>query len=321
MMDLEETRRRWTKEKPQFERLGLEVAHALRNEIRREGIWADVRSRSKETDSLIRKLIRKPGHTYESIGDRAGVRVIVRYKNEIDLILEIADRIFSLSDIENTADRLGPDVVGYLSVHGTIRFRPSDPKASTYPPGEFSAELQVRTLAQHLWSEMAHDAVYKNDEVLTPLPPRLRRRIYILAGAIELADEEFNRIEREVPQVPEVEILKALEHSYYKLTTRRGDPETSLDVIGHLAPLYGSETRNIIAHLVEFFINHEEILLDVYGRAEDLPERSVFLFQPEALMIYDLLETKTLETRKTWNEHYPEKELERIANEFGISFD
>jgi hypothetical protein len=48
---------------------------------------------------------------------------------------------------------------------------------------------------------------------------------------------------------------------------------------------------------------------------------SAFLFQPEALMIFDLLKMEPLSVRESWNASYPEKELERIANAFGISFD
>lgn len=321
MTDLEEARRRWIMEKPAFEQLGNEFAAILREEIRREGIWAEVRARPKELDSLIRKLIQKPDHTYDTLGDKAGVRVIVRYKDEINFILEIADRVLELSSVENTADRLPPNVMGYLSVHGAVRFRAHDARCSHYPREKFSAELQVRTLAQHLWSEMSHDSVYKNDETLQPLSNQLKRRIYILAGAIELADEEFNHIEREIPVVPEVNILKALERYHYKLTARRGDSETSLDVIRVLIPLYKQEVRQIVARLAEFYSAHEETLRHVYDRAESLPDRSAFLLQPEALMIYDLLEADPLATRKAWNEHYPEKELERIANAFGISFD
>jgi len=321
MTDLEEARRRWLVEQPKFDRLGIELAERLSDEIRFEGIWAEVKSRSKQIDSLIRKLIKKPDHTYESLGDKAGVRVIVRCKDEINKILEIADRIFELSNIENTAERLNPNVVGYLSVHGAIRYRARDGEAYEYPPDQFSAELQVRTLAQHLWSEMAHDSVYKNDETLQPLPNQLKRRIYILAGTIELADEEFNRIEREMPLVPEIDFLRALERQYYKLTTRRGDSETSLEVIRLLSPLYKTELRQTVAHLVDFCSSHEDTLRVVYANANGLSDRSAFLFQPEALMIYHLLETDQLATRKLWNEHYPEKELERIANAFGMSFD
>lgn len=321
MTDLEEARKRWLSEQPQYRQLGIDFSEALKKEIRHEGIWAEVKTRPKEVDSLIRKLIRKPEHTYDSIGDKAGVRVIIRYKDEIEPVLKIATKLFDLFNLENVADRLKPDVVGYLSVHATIRFHEGDLNASRYPPDRFCAELQVRTLAQHLWAEMAHGTVYKNDDTLLPLSNELKRRIYILAGVVELADEEFNRIEREIPSVPEVNILKALERHHYKLTTRRGDPELSLDIIRLLTPLYNTATGKIVAHLDEFCSSHEGTLRIVYEHAEQAPDRSAFIFQPEALMIYDLLQADPLTTRRVWNERYPEKELERIANAFGISFD
>jgi ppGpp synthetase/RelA/SpoT-type nucleotidyltranferase len=321
MTDLEEARKQWLREQPQFERLGIELAEALRKEIRREGIWAEVKSRPKEIDSLILKLIKKPNHTYDSLGDKVGVRVIVRYKDEINPILRIASTLFDLSDVENAADRLRPDTVGYLSIHAALRYRGNDQKAAQYPPDRFIAELQVRTLAQHLWAEMAHDTVYKNDETLQPLSNILKRRIYILAGVVELADEEFNRIEHEMPALPELSVLKALERHHFKLTTRRGDPEVSLEVIRLLSPLYTAEAGQIVASLDEFYASHEDVLHEVYGRAEELPDRSAFLFQPEALMIYDRLQADQLGVRRVWNERYPEKELERVANAFGISFD
>lgn len=321
MTDLEQARKRWIAEQPQYEKLGIELAYILKREVRSEGIWAEVTSRAKEMDSLIRKLIRKPEHTYDSLGDKVGVRVAVRYKDEVDPVLRIAERVFDLLNVENTADRLRPDTVGYLSVHAAIRFRADDSRAAQFPPGRFNAELQVRTLSQHLWAEMAHDTVYKNDETLQPLPNFLKRRIYILAGVVELADEEFNRIEQEIPLVPQLKILKALERHHYKLTTRRGDPELSLDLIRLLIPLYKSETGQIIARLDEFYSAHADVLRHVYELAEGIPDRSAFLFQPEALMIYDLLEADSLMVRRVWNERYPEKELERIANAFGISFD
>lgn len=321
MTDLEEVRKQWLREQPQFKHFGIELAETLRKEIRCGGMWAEVKSRPKEMDSLIRKLIKKPGNTYESLGDKAGVRVIVRYKDEINPILGIVKTLFDLTDIENTADRLTPYAVGYLSIHAIIRYRGGDPKATQYPPGRFAAELQVRTLAQHLWAEMAHDTIYKNDETLQPLANLVKRRIYILAGVVELADEEFNRIECEMPALPELNVLRALERHYFKLTTRRGDTEVSLEVIRLLSPLYSADEGRIVASLDEFYASREEILHEVYSRAEVMSDRSAFLFQPEALMIYHRLDTDQLGVRRVWNERYPEKELERVANAFGISFD
>jgi hypothetical protein len=138
---------------------------------------------------------------------------------------------------------------------------------------------------------------------------------------VEVADNEFNKLNREIPVSPEVNFLKALEHQYYKLATQRPDPELSLHVIKTLLPLYKEDLRQVSNYFQKFYDSHRETLQEVYERSAHLEDRSAFLFQPEALMIYDCLETDLLGTRELWNRYFPEQELERIANSFGISFD
>lgn len=167
MTDLEDARRRWLEERAQYEQFCQTIVDRLRLALRREGIWADVSGRAKDVDSLIRKLIKKPKYAYETIGDKSGVRIIVRYKDEVSLILAIVHRLFDCSDIDEKVDALKPDQVGYLSTHVEIRLRAADASASKFPPAAFVAELQIRTMAQHLWSEMSHDTFYKNDERAT----------------------------------------------------------------------------------------------------------------------------------------------------------
>jgi ppGpp synthetase/RelA/SpoT-type nucleotidyltranferase len=321
MSKYEEARVRWLADRASFEEFGKELHARLKKALRKEGIWAEVSSRAKDMDSLIRKLNKKPQYTYDTLGDRSGVRVIVRHKDEIEPVVEIAERLFACANRENKVDTLGPETVGYLSTHLDVRLRNEDSLLLTYPPSKFQAELQVRTLAQHLWSEMSHDAFYKNDDTLNPLSTPLKRRVYLLAGTLEVADNEFNRLNMDMPSVPEVGLLKALEKHYYKLTARRSDAEVSLDLIRVLLPLYNQTPAQVAAHLDEFYESHEATLQTVYDDAEKLPDRSAYLYQPEALMIYDLLESNQAETRKSWAVRYPERELERIANAFGISFD
>jgi ppGpp synthetase/RelA/SpoT-type nucleotidyltranferase len=321
MTDIEAARKLWLTEYPQFTEFAQHLKNSLSKAIQEAGIRAQVDSRAKALDSLIKKLILKPGHSYASLPDKAGVRVVVRYKHEINPVLEIAYRIFDRSQAENMMDRMQPNTVGYLSVHADLRLKLDDALVARFPRDKFSAEIQVRTLAQHLWAEMAHDTVYKSGELISPLSPILQRRIFILAGVVELADEEFNRIDQEMPTFPEYRVLKALEKNYYKLTVRRSDPELSLEVIRLLLPLYKSESSEVAAHLDKFFTENQDVLHDVYSKAEDLSKQSAFLFQPEALMIFDLLQTERLTVRDAWTPVFPFEELERIANTFGISFD
>lgn len=321
MNDLEEARRRWIEERSRFEAFGHELKRALQRSIQNSGTWANASSRAKAMDSLIRKLINKSHHTYASLPDKAGLRIVVLYKDHINTILDLARDLFDVSEEENTADRLKPDVFGYLGVHAAIRYRPDDPKAADYPPDTFSAELQIRTLSQDLWAEMSHNLMYKNNEALAPLSDQTKRRIYILAGVVELADEEFSRIAGEMPDMPELSVLKHLEAHLSKLTTRRPHYDISLEIIQLLSPLYKTDARQIISHLDQFYAEQEGFLRKLYAESEDLPNQSAFLHQPEALMLYDRLRTNQLAVRKVWCDKFPEKELERIANTFGISFD
>ena len=51
-----------------------------------------------------------------------------------------------------------------------------------------------------------------------------------MSGLIEVADREFDRLNRETALEPGVELYKELERHYYKLTAKRPDPELSLEV-------------------------------------------------------------------------------------------
>jgi len=319
MTNLEDARKRWLKERKKWERFGLEAANKLKTALRQRGIWAEVSARAKEMDSLIKKLINKPDKTYESLGDKVGVRVVVRYVSEIEGVMTLVSDLFACSGRENKLSNLGPDKVGYLSTHIDIRLKNGDPLAAKFTPSVYRAELQVRTMAQHLWADMAHDTFYKNDETLNPLPPPLQRRVNVLAGVVEVADNEFDRLNRETPGKPEVVMLKALERYYLTLTSKRYNVELSLQVIRLLLPLYQSKPKQIAVHFKEFFAERADVLSTVYSDAESDEGRSAFLYQPESLMIYHLLETKPIAMHDRWNTEFPERELERIAAMFGIS--
>lgn len=319
--DLESVRKLWLLERPKYARFATQMLSCLQTQLRSRGIWAELSCRAKEVDSLIRKLIKKPDHSYESVGDKAGIRIVVRYKHEIDVVLKIVDDLLESSSPDHKVNSLGTNQVGYLSAHVDAKFRGNHEFSCEFPADTFRAEIQVRTMAQHLWSDMAHDAIYKNDEALNPLPQKLVRRFHLLAGVVELADDEFDRVRSEMPNIPEVNLLRALEQHYFKLTSRRGDPEVSLDVIRLLMPLYEEDVQAIEGHLAEFYTSHEDVLKAIYDQADNEADRSAYFYQPEALMIFDRLDDDVLGIRRVWNSRYPERELERIANAFGVSFD
>jgi len=98
----------------------------------------------------------------------------------------------------------------------------------------------VRTLAQDLWSEMSHDSVYKSEEALGALPADVQRRVNLMAGQIEVADREFDRLHTELPRDANLRILKILERHYYRLASKEPNLELSIQILCDSVPLYGA---------------------------------------------------------------------------------
>jgi ppGpp synthetase/RelA/SpoT-type nucleotidyltranferase len=318
MEDLEDARTRWLRDEPRYATFGAYLNERLATITGIIGTSATVSVRTKEIDSLLKKLLRKPEHTYTSLGDKLGARIIVKRLHDVQTVCDAVQSEFTCGPFENTADRLAEDRVGYLSVHIDIGLLPSDPRF-----GEFSslrAELQVRTLAQNLWSEMSHDTTYKSG---TFVHQGIKRRLHLLAALIEVADNDYQRVEDEIatlPDMPELQVLRALERQYYKLASKPGDTELSLRVIRLLWPLYGKPPEEMNAHFEQVIVEHHDTLARVFADATQAAERSAFLFQPEVLMIYDQLLAMPYRIRPKWTQEFPEKELERIALRFGFSF-
>jgi ppGpp synthetase/RelA/SpoT-type nucleotidyltranferase len=325
--DVEQARKRWTKERPRYEEFGQLLAARLVAPLKTLGVWFYVQARAKTIDSLVKKLLTKQHHTFESLPDKVGVRVVIRYRADVDKVVEKIRTLFDSNEPEDKETLLGTDRFGYLSVHlDNVRLRQEDGASAQFPPSTFWVELQVRTLAQHLWSEMSHDTVYKNQGMIAQLDPDLRRRVSLMAGQIEIADREFDRLNMEMSTQPTVQLLQVLERHYYTVASRRPNLELSVEVLDALRPLVPQEDIGAFAtKLNEFLTEKHSVITGVYEKARELgaedAETPAFLFQPEVLLIYNLLSSARDKTRRVWNENYPERELERIANAFGVSLD
>ena len=88
--DLSLARGGWAVEKPAYEALCRHVRDLLEQELRERELLSTISARSKDTASLLKKLIKK-GYSYDEITDKAGVRVVVRFRQEIALVEEIVE--------------------------------------------------------------------------------------------------------------------------------------------------------------------------------------------------------------------------------------
>ena len=290
----------------------------IRGIVKAKGYWNRVTSRTKEVDSLLRKLLRNPGLEYEKLGDRAGIRVVVRFREEVAEVTALIESAFRV--VKKKEFALRPDQTGYQGTHCIVTLKAEDPDRSTYDC--CLAEVQIRTLSQDLWAEIAHELSYKS---VVSVPPEIERRINILSGLVEMADNEFSRLNHEItdlPGVPELRILEALQRQFWKLSARPWDKALSVLVIKTLRPLYRDMTAGEWAlYFEKFYGERKEDLESIFEEQRELPSRSLFLFQPEVLMIFDRLSTDPDTLQHAWTQQFPERELEKLATLWGVSLE
>lgn len=324
-MNIEEARADWIRVRGEYRSFAELLKGRLSLVAMDLGIYAEITAREKETHSLVKKLIRKPRLTYETLPDKVGARIVVRYRSELAPIEDRVQERFVFVRVDDKATALGVDKVGYLSIHvDGLALKESDPESGRFPAKNFFGELQIRTFGQHLWSEISHDTFYKNDDLVNKLPEDLQRRVHLTAGLVEVADREFDRMNEEARPSPAVEIFSGLEKLYYSVASKRPDVELSLDVIELILPLYGQASAQEILkdHLIPTFERDRQQLATIYSDPDyDFDGASAFFFQPEALLIYERLHFDRAQLLAKWNERFPEGELLRVAANFGFSFE
>lgn len=165
--------------------------------------YHQVTYRCKTLESFSKKIEKSKYVSISEITDIAGIRVITYVEDSIPLICKIIEENFDI-DWENSSDKseqLGVDKVGYKSVHYVAKLPDSRLELTEYKKySDLKFEIQIRTILQHSWAEIEHDRNYKFGGVL---PTNIQRRFKLLAGLLELADNEFNTISLEIDKYTE----------------------------------------------------------------------------------------------------------------------
>jgi hypothetical protein len=148
---------------------------------------------------------------------------------------------------------------------------------------------------------------------LIDLPNAIHRQIHSLSALLEVVDREFDLIIQSIHALPNagaLNTLSALERCFFRINPSQYARDLSIEVITALAPLYSAGTDLAGAHFESFAAQRapklEYVLLQNNGR-------SPFLTQPEAIMIFDLLEVDEFQLRDRWNTFFPASELEQLA--------
>jgi putative GTP pyrophosphokinase len=153
--------------------------------------------RVKSWPSIEDKIGRKGfnGTSLSDLRDLVGLRLILLFRKDVPAVCQLIESVFEVSSRCDQAEELSPQEFGYQSTHYVVRA----PKAWLSIPTFssfyiFQAEIQVRTLAQHMWAAASHVLQYKQEE---SVPPPLRRTISRISALLETVDLEFDRVFKE----------------------------------------------------------------------------------------------------------------------------
>ena len=296
----------WSKEQPIYERYGIKIKNEVESLLKQIGIYGEVSFRTKEPDSLIKKLYRK-SKPYEEIHDKVGARAVVQFKNNLySLDQKICEYYGArIKNRDDKAKSLSEYEFGYQSIHYDI----------SNCEGNMFCELQVRTVCQHNWSMMSHSLAYKKEK---DIPVEIKRKINALSALFEIADTQFQSICDSIaalPETHEIYIMNWLESRFYSMCTCEYDHEMTNDFMKIYPSLYNDE--NAVERLSSFYEQNFENLKRIISSHVD----NVFYTQPEILIILERLTNKKIYFKTKWAELYPIELLEEIANVWGMSIE
>lgn len=199
--------RRFLDARPLYDKLASEVAYSLERALRTDGIeFSTVSFRAKTLESFLDKAERK-GYSdpFAEITDLSGVRVVHLYASDFQRIENVIDKEFHVTEALDKIAEQGADRFGYGARHFIVQLGEHSSGARYDDLKSLFCEIQVRTALQDAWAIISHHLVYKRED---DVPTQLRRRINSLAGLLETADDQFERLRDE-----RAEYLKRVQES------------------------------------------------------------------------------------------------------------
>ncbi|MVA63040.1 GTP pyrophosphokinase, partial [Agrobacterium vitis] len=183
-----------------FRSLTDAVQLIIKSLLKDRGIsYLTVEGRTKSEDDCIKKVKRKNyRNPVEELTDISGIRIVVYFDYDVQIVRKLIEENFNI-DKENSSNReemLPVNEVGYRSVHYVCDLGEDRTKLQEHKRLKgLKFEFQVRTVLQHAWAELAHDRNYKFSG---QLPKPIERKLFLLAGLMETADNGFSDLSKEL---------------------------------------------------------------------------------------------------------------------------
>lgn len=203
-MDLQQVKREYETLVAYAENLRSELTRQIERLLKDEKIALGfpIESHVKNIEASITKFRNASFQSIADMQDIVGLRLILQFQRDVTRVVELLTNQFDVVKKYNTGDRLKEDQFGYTSIHLVVK-TPSTWQGLPTLAGtnNFQAEIQVRTIAQHIWAATSHTLQYKQEE---SVPPGVRRALYRVSALLETVDLEFERVLDQREQYREV---------------------------------------------------------------------------------------------------------------------
>lgn len=224
---IDELVERYLREMARYELAAAEVANRLRRELRAEARLRHVISfRAKHPEDLREKLRRKAGERAYSpsalrknlndvVTDLAGCRVLVYGPDDESRVVELIDRTFERPGHPDAQPPRYEKDSGYRATHRLVLARSSEEQLSIRGA---ICEIQVTTVAAHLFNELEHDTTYKEhgqtpSESEKNLLERIRHLVVVADEEVRDLMHAHERTRRDQQLIDSPEALRfVLEH-------------------------------------------------------------------------------------------------------------
>lgn len=320
--DLDQARERYLEERPKYEALAEYVAGVIRPRLKLVAPSSQVTQRAKAVDRFVKKAIAKQyRNPYEEILDKAGVRAILTYADELAPAEESVTGALYVVSREDKRTLVDDQSLAYRGTH--IEVTLTDEQVRQLGDDWFDGkvcEVQLHTHAENLWANVSHDLLYKP---LAELSAEGKRSVYRLVALVEIFDSEVSRARNELRSKGVVELTQALdelERQYYEFTVRQSDRQISYLVLSGLEQHLDQDMYREAIDGLDSFVNANRAKIAQLYENYRADERSApLLHQAEALLLFNLLERDPYALRDAWAHSLWPDLLEELATVWGIA--
>lgn len=306
----------WSKEESKYQRLAEYIKTDLEKALKDQGIFTRISYRVKDTISLTKKIYKNnmSFEDYTLMSDKAGVRVICRFRDDVSSVNNIIKERYSFLKEEDKSSLLKLDQQGYKSHHFDIQIKTR--KKELDDIRHLICEIQVRTFCEDVWAELYHDIGYKG---YSELPDEPKRQMFCLGGLLEVADDVFTGINNKIKESEKLNVnvlQRIIEPTGVMFFDEKPDREFTSMFLEQILPLVHLTPSEFDLKFKAFVQENKDKIMDIIESSVD---RLVpFATQPELILIFMLIEEDPFSLKETWEKIFPLKDLEKIAIWWGM---